>query len=131
MSVVGAGLLKTTYWRELESDSGKYTAEMATGLGYLGSVRPLDPPHTMPNFVMREMGYAVARKHAATLRMLVITILFAAPFVCLVLALALNADIFFFLLGTVLAACGVVLERWLFFAEAEHVSMLYYGKERA
>lgn len=131
VSVVGAGLLKTTYWRELESDPGQYTVEMATGLGHLGAVRSLEPPHTMPNFVMREMGYEVARRHASTLRMLVITLLFAAPFLCLVLALALNADVFFFLLGTVLAAFGVVLERWLFFAEAEHLSMLYYGRSKA
>ena len=37
----------------------------------LGTVRPLDPPHTQPNFVMREMGYQVARRHAAKLRRLV------------------------------------------------------------
>ena len=42
-----------------------YTAEAATGLGRFGTVRPLDPPHTQPNFVMREMGYQVARRHAA------------------------------------------------------------------
>ena len=129
--VVGAGLMKTTYWRQLDTDSGQYTVEMATGLGHLGSVRPLDPPHTMPNFVMREMGYSVARKHASTLRMLVITLLFVAPFLLLVLAIALSSFVVFFVLATLLAGCGVVLERWLFFAEAEHVSMLYYGKERA
>lgn len=129
--IVGAGLMKTTYWRQLETDSGEYTVEMATGLGHLGSVRPLDPPHTMPNFVMREMGYSVARKHASTLRMLVITLLFVAPFVLLALAIALNAYLVFFILALLLAGCGVVLERWLFFAEAEHVSMLYYGKTRA
>ncbi|MGB0632291.1 MAG: dimethyl sulfoxide reductase anchor subunit, partial [Alphaproteobacteria bacterium] len=37
--------------------------------------------------------------------------------------------------GTLIAAIsvsvGVVVERWLFFAEAKHVSMLYYGAERA
>ena len=29
------------------------------------------------------------------------------------------------------ATLGVVIERWLFFAEAEHVAMLYYGAEVA
>ena len=28
-------------------------------------------------------------------------------------------------------AAGLVLERWLFFAEAEHVAMLYYGADTA
>jgi DMSO reductase anchor subunit len=27
------------------------------------------------------------------------------------------------------ATLGVLIERWLFFAEAEHVAMLYYGSE--
>jgi DMSO reductase anchor subunit len=34
-------------------------------------------------------------------------------------------------LATLAALMGVLVERWLFFAEAEHVSMLYYGSERA
>jgi DMSO reductase anchor subunit len=38
------------------------------------------------------------------------------------------------LLVTVLATAGVIVgvlaERWLFFAEAEHVVTLYYGAER-
>ena len=43
-------------------------SETATGLGHLGKVRVLEPPHTQPNFVMREMGYhdrAQARGEAA------------------------------------------------------------------
>ena len=52
------------------------TAEAATGLGHLGTVRPLDPPHTQPNFVMREMGYQVARRHAEKLRGMAAVLLF-------------------------------------------------------
>jgi DMSO reductase anchor subunit len=29
------------------------------------------------------------------------------------------------------ATLGVLIERWLFFAEAEYVAMLYYGSETA
>jgi DMSO reductase anchor subunit len=28
-------------------------------------------------------------------------------------------------------AAGLLIERWLFFAEAEHVAMLYYGADTA
>ena len=28
-------------------------------------------------------------------------------------------------------ALGLAVERWLFFAEAEHVAMLYYGADAA
>jgi DMSO reductase anchor subunit len=31
--------------------------------------------------------------------------------------------------GTLLTLAGVVIERWLFFAEARHVVTLYYGLE--
>ena len=128
LSVAAAGALKLAYWRGIDTEQGRYTAAMATGLG---DVRPLDPPHSQPNFVMREMGYRVARKHAARLRMLVITLLFAGPVLILLLALAFGAFGLPLVITTVLAGCGVVLERWLFFAEAEHVSMLYYGAKRA
>jgi DMSO reductase anchor subunit len=29
------------------------------------------------------------------------------------------------------ATLGILIERWLFFAEAEHITMLYYGSEIA
>ncbi|MEZ5865392.1 MAG: hypothetical protein R3D25_15490 [Geminicoccaceae bacterium] len=32
-------------------------------------------------------------------------------------------------LGAGLALIGVAIERWLFFAEAEHLVMLYYGRD--
>ena len=33
-------------------------------------------------------------------------------------------------MAAVLGQVGVTIERWLFFAEAEHVVMLYYGKDK-
>ena len=33
--------------------------------------------------------------------------------------------------AVVSAALGLVIERWLFFAEAKHTVMLYYGAEAA
>ena len=35
------------------------------------------------------------------------------------------------LVATLSAAIGIGMERWLFFAEAEHVAMLYYGRQSA
>jgi sulfite dehydrogenase (quinone) subunit SoeC len=35
------------------------------------------------------------------------------------------------LLAALLTSVGMIIERWLFFAEAKHVVTLYYGKERA
>jgi len=133
VNLVVAGVLKLAYWRQIDADPGQYTAEMATGLGGSGgSVRPLDPPHTQPNFVMREMGYQVARKHAVSLRRLSAIALFLAPIVAVLVALFLSdAAAILYLFATATAVWGVLTERWLFFAEAEHVSQLFYGTNRA
>ncbi len=130
-STAVAALLKMVYWRRIDSDPGKYTAEMATGLKTGGGVRTLDPPHTKPNFVMREMGYSVARKHAAKLRKMVVLWLFCVPAACLLVAYITGWLAVTFGLAVAASALGVFLERWLFFAEAEHVSQLYYGATRA
>lgn len=128
-----AAVVKLSYWRQIDADAGRYTAEMALGLGKDGGqVRPLDPPHTRPNFVMREMGYQVARKHALFLRRLAILMLFAVPLTAAILVQFVTAGAgFIYLAATLAAAWGVLIERWLFFAEAEHVSQLFYGAHRA
>lgn len=124
---------KTSYWETIDHEPRTLTAEAATGLGALGKVRPLEPPHTQPNYVMREMGYRVARKHAEELRRLAVLSLFAAP-LALVLLVLLGQPVLavpLLALAVLSAASGVLVERWLFFAQAEHVAMLYYGAETA
>jgi DMSO reductase anchor subunit len=121
--------LKLSYWSAIDSAARTWTAESATGLGSFGTVRPLDPPHTQPNFVMREMGYQVARRHAARLRRLVLVLLFAAPFVAallLLLDIPNAVRIVIASVAAISAGIGVLAERWLFFAEAEHVVVVYY-----
>jgi DMSO reductase anchor subunit len=122
-------ILKAQYWSAIDTARKTYTAESATGLGHLGTVRPLDPPHTQPNFVMREMGYQVARRHAQKLRRLSAVLLFAVPVaasVVLLLPLSRPLEVVVALLSVLSAGVGVLTERWLFFAEAEHVVVVYY-----
>ncbi|WP_172298938.1 DmsC/YnfH family molybdoenzyme membrane anchor subunit [Pseudoruegeria sp. HB172150] len=130
LATLAAGGLKIAYFAEIDGNPGRYTAAMALGLGKDG-IRQLDPPHTRPNFVMREMGYSVARKHAQKLRRLALLCLCALPVLFTVAALLTPLSTTFYLLAVLSAALGLVTERWLFFAEAEHVSMLYYGAARA
>jgi DMSO reductase anchor subunit len=132
-AVVVAAAMKWAYWLRIDDAPRTFTAEAATGLGHLGKVRPLEPPHTQPNFVMREMGYRVARKHAVKLRNIALVAGFGLPTVLLLItssagwgAAALGG-----LLAALSMGVGLIVERWLFFAEAEHVSMLYYGAEAA
>ncbi len=59
-------IVKLAYWAGLSRMKPKYTMGDATGLG--GTVRQWEVPHTSENFVQREMGFKVARKHALKLR---------------------------------------------------------------
>ena len=127
---IAALVAKFFYWRTIDHTPGASTAETATGLGHLGRVRALEAPHTEENYLMREMGFRIARKHARRLRALAVIVGFAAPLVLTVAAMALPPVPA--LIGAILAAVlglgGIFVERWLFFAEATHTVVLYYGR---
>ncbi|MCY4429433.1 MAG: dimethyl sulfoxide reductase anchor subunit [Rhodospirillales bacterium] len=133
LTLLAALYIKWRYWRFIGSTRAASTPETATGLGSIGNVRLLDPPPTQTTYVTREMGYRIARKHAATLRRHGYLLLFALPFVLTVAAvttvswMAACAAAAAALSGSV----GVVVERWLFFAEAKHVVTLYHGAKAA
>lgn len=108
------------------------TPESATGLGGIGRVRLLERPHVNDNYLTREMGFRIARKHAVKLAMISFGLAGIAP-VLILSAVALgNLETG---LPAVLAAgaavllhtAGMLVERWLFFAEARHAVMNYYG----
>jgi sulfite dehydrogenase (quinone) subunit SoeC len=125
-ALAAALAVKLSYWRRIDGAEPEFDRAAALGIPGATGIRPLDPPHTQPNFVMREMGYAVARSHSARLRR-ICTGLLAASLAALVLAALFPAAALpFAVLGIAAAAPGVLLERWLFFAEARHLSMLYY-----
>jgi DMSO reductase anchor subunit len=127
MAMIGAAA-KLAYWRFIDRQAPLTTLASATGLAAFGTARPLDQPHFTENYILREMGYRVARKHAAKLRNLVLALAFAAP-ALLALAAALGwLPLPASLLATLFALVGLFIERWLFFAEATHVSTIYYGR---
>ena len=132
LSLVVVLALKLIWWRAVDRDPGRFTMGDATGLGGLGEVRQWEVPHTADNFVMTEMGYRIARKHAIKLRRLVVAAIALALALGLVTfsgvpALAVPAAG----LAACLAYAAAFLERWLFFTEARHVVSLYYGAPRA
>ncbi len=126
-ALLAVAVLKFLYWRAIDAAPRTHTIEAATGLGRLGAVSQWELPHTSENFVQREMGYAVARKHAEVLRKLVLLLLAIAALLMLV---SLAASVIAIIAALVSLAAAVV-ERWLFFAEAQHVSSLYYGAKAA
>jgi DMSO reductase anchor subunit len=125
-------VLKLVYWRSIDKAERTLTIGSATGLGFLGEVRQLEAPHTAKNYLMREMGYKVGRKHAAKLRRIVVLGLGGAIiFTLLTQALSPGLATAAALLAVLWATIAAVTERWLFFAEAEHVVNLFYGKQAA
>lgn len=119
---------KLAYWHHIDARKPLATLAAAIGLPLGTEAKPLDAPHFTENFILREMGFAIARRHAAKLRRLVLIIGFVLPIAFTVLAgLALSPGASV-TLALLCAALGLLLERWLFFAEATHVSALYYGR---
>ncbi|MEZ5666618.1 MAG: DmsC/YnfH family molybdoenzyme membrane anchor subunit [Alphaproteobacteria bacterium] len=129
-----AWAVKVAYWRAMDRGRSVSDPGTATGLGHLGAVRQIEPPHTEENYVMREMGFAVARRHARRLRVLAVAIGGAVPLALVVVAVAVGDPVATGILAggaALIALPGILIERWLFFAEARHSVTLYYGAERA
>ena len=124
---------KLAYWRFIDNTPAESTAETATGLGHLGKVRLFEAPHTEENYLMREMGFRIARKHAYRLRVFATILAFVLPFLLTAFTLALVQPVAgtAAMLAAVSVILGVLIERWLFFAEAKHAVTLYYGQSRA
>jgi DMSO reductase anchor subunit len=96
----------------------------ATGLGVRGIVRAFEPPHTGNNYLLKEMVHKVGRKHAVKLRIIAFVLMIVAPLGLLMV----SCEVPMIILAAILHATGTFAQRWLFFAEAEHVVGLYYGK---
>ncbi|MFD0910509.1 dimethyl sulfoxide reductase anchor subunit family protein [Ruegeria arenilitoris] len=121
-----AALVQILYWRSGDqalANSGTNLGT-ATGLGDRGSVRAFEPPHTGTNYLQREFVHVVGRKHADKLR----AISFALAFVVPVGLLILPFNHLVGALAVLSHMAGIATSRWLFFAQAEHVVGLYYGK---
>ena len=100
------------------------TLESGTGLGAIGRVRAFEPPHTGTNYLLKEFVHIVGRKHSAKLRIIALILMIGTP----ILLLSLSFSHFLAALAVISHIAGLFISRWLFFAEAEHVVGLYYGK---
>lgn len=132
---IAAWAAKIAWLRHLDSLQPLSTPESATGLGAIGRVRLFERPHVTENYLTHEMGFRVARKHAAKLRRLALLLggLLPGGLVFLVLAVQMAGgaagvvSILTVVAAVLSHAVGMVTERWLFFAEARHAVMNYYG----
>ena len=124
-----AAVLQVLWWARGDSalsESGTNLAT-ATGLGSIGKVRAFEPPHTGNNYLLREFVHVVGRKHAQKLRLMALGLGYVLPVVLLLLPFTHIIA----LIAVLSHLTGIAVSRWLFFAEAEHVVGLYYGKRAA
>ncbi len=128
VEVVVFGLLmlalagKLIYWLDVGLPEGT-SINTATGLR-MATVRLLDVGHTAGTFLTREFGYNVSRPMVVLLRCVALALGFAVPAV--LVAEGHGATVAS--LALVLGVAGALVERWLFFAEAQHVVRLYHGQ---
>jgi len=124
--LVIAGVAQIVLWAHGDGafERSGTTLATATGLGPRGDVRAFEPPHTGTNYLLREFAFTVGRKHSQKVRIISVVLMAGVPILLLLppfshvlIALAVASHV-----------AGALASRWLFFAEAEHVVGLYYGK---
>lgn len=131
VALIAAWAVKIAWRRRLKTLVPTSTPSGATGLGGLGTVRLFASPHGNDSYLTREMGFRIARKHADRLFAIAVAAGGVLP-VLLLVAVALAGQ------GALAIACaglaallhvaGMLVERWLFFAEARHAVMAWYGR---
>jgi DMSO reductase anchor subunit len=127
--VLVAWAIKVAWWQRAAGAnlaSLGMTRESATGLGSIGKVRLMERPHTGGNYLTREMVHRVGRKHATKLRVIALLIGAALPILIAAATVWLGLGNPALGLAFIAMIAGLVVERWLFFAEARHSVSLYY-----
>jgi len=120
--VLGA-IAKVIYLFWIGKPAGS-TINTATGFTQ-ASVRLLDQGHTSNGFLNNEFGYTVEANKIICLRVLMLVLAFLVPFLLL-----LSGSSTLIVIAALLTVSGLLVERWLFFAEARHVVRLFHGDQR-
>jgi DMSO reductase anchor subunit len=119
-------VIKRSYWNDIDHLVLPSRAS-ATALAGIGEVATFEQPHTEANYLTREMGFVLARKHSRKLRVVALVLFAGIPLLALATAMLLPTTAVVSLWIAAFAAfAGAIVERWLFFAEAKHMVTLYY-----
>ena len=122
-------VVKLGYWRRIDR-LALPGADAAIGLPGIGAVKSFERPHTETNYLLKEMGFVLARRHIAKLRAIALLLAIALPCALMAAAHALPGAAVPLLVFAALAfQLGALVERWLFFAQARHTIATYYGVE--
>lgn len=131
-SIVLLGLALTTHLIYLYWTSKKEGPTINTATGFTrATVRLLDVGHTAPTFLTEEFGYVntLSPRLANTLHWLCLLLAFVLPLLLLTFALDCMQSFWLYGGAFVSLVVGLAIERWLFFARANHVVNLYHGSQ--
>ena len=117
--------LKWRYWRDIDTTPLQATRGDAVGLPGRRVTR-FEGPTTEANYITREMGFVLARRHARTLRIVAVLLFSIVPLACLAIAWLAGGGWGWLAFAATAALAGAFVERWLFFAQARHIVTLYY-----
>ena len=120
------GVLQVLFWYIADRSFIDIETTVGTALGFSKNedIRSFDLAHTNRNYLLNEMVYKVARKHAVKIRYISFFAAFVFP-MSLTLIFPGNFSVSVFML--VFHLVGIYFSRWLFFAEAKHSVSFYYN----
>ena len=108
--------------------ANKYANEGASPPGMtVAQARLFDVGHSHGTFLTDEFGFVLARRNAVALRIAALSAGFGVPALWIASGAA-NALVAW--LAAIVCLAGLLAERWLFFAEAQHTVRLYHGAPR-
>jgi DMSO reductase anchor subunit len=116
--LLACAALKYAYWKHFAGDAGALPSR-AEALRLNGRVRLLDAGHTGPTFLTHEFGYVLDAGRARGLKWLSLLVGFVFPFAIVLAAPA------WMVVAVLACLAGLLVERWLFFAEAQHVVRVF------
>ena len=122
-----SGVIQIVSWISGDKAFSKSGTNLATATRLTSNpneIRSFESPHTGTNYLLQEFVYKVRRKHCGRLRLIGIILAFGMP----IIFLSIPFSHFMALLAVISHIVGIFVIRWLFFAQAEHVVGLYYGK---
>jgi sulfite dehydrogenase (quinone) subunit SoeC len=133
---VAALIAKIAQWRAINAGARDApTLERAIGVREgvhppgmtVARARLFDVGHSHGTFLTNEFGFVLARRNALALRVLALCAGFVAPAVWIASG---AAGVAIASLAAIVCLSGLLSERWLFFAEAQHTVRLYHGAPR-
>lgn len=125
--LVAAAFVKVVYYFWIGRPEGA-TINTATSLTGR-SVRLLDVGHTHGTFLTDEFSNRIGPRTSTVLRTTALAVGFLAPFLILLVAPDSGAPAAHAVAAVAAAFAGILLERWLFLIEGQHVVNLYHGRQ--